>query len=201
MVPRWTRLTERPGAITDPDARLVLASTSPQRRAILTQLRIPHEVVAPDYREQPGRDPLEHAAGKARSVSGGGLPVLGVDTVVVCAGAQIGKPRDRAEAQATLQTLSGTTHTVVSGLCLRTSEWEELHRVTTLVSFRTLGVRELERYLLEGEWEGRGGRLRDSGSRRGIRRANRRRLPERRRAAGRAPCFAARAALPGSPRI
>src|SRR5262249_16388504 len=62
---------------------LVLASTSPQRRAILEQLGIPFEVVAPAY-EELGEDPIEHAVGKARSVDGGGRPVLGVDTVVVC---------------------------------------------------------------------------------------------------------------------
>ena len=61
---------------------IVLASTSPQRRAILEQLEIPFRVVAPDY-EETGDDPVEHAAGKARSVDGGGDPVLGVDTVVV----------------------------------------------------------------------------------------------------------------------
>ena len=57
---------------------LVLASTSPQRRAILTQLAIPFDVVAPLYEEQPGGDPLEHAAGKARSIDGGERPVLGI---------------------------------------------------------------------------------------------------------------------------
>ena len=50
---------------------IVLASTSPQRSAILTQLGIPFEAVAPPYEEAPGGDPLEHAAGKARSVDGG----------------------------------------------------------------------------------------------------------------------------------
>ena len=49
---------------------LVLASTSPQRSAILGQLRIPFEVVPPLFEEEPGGDPLEHAAGKARSVDG-----------------------------------------------------------------------------------------------------------------------------------
>jgi len=51
-----------------PAPPLILASTSPQRRAILTQLEIPFEVVAPDYDELPGTGPLERAAGKARSV-------------------------------------------------------------------------------------------------------------------------------------
>ena len=70
-----------------PAPPLLLASTSPQRPAILTQLRIPFEVVAPDHDEAPGADPLEHAAGKARSVDGGERPVLGVDTIVRAAAA------------------------------------------------------------------------------------------------------------------
>jgi septum formation protein len=136
---------------------LVLASTSPQRSAILGQLGIPFEVVPPPFEEAPGGDPLEHAAGKARSVDGGGRPVLGVDTIVVCAGETIGKPRDAAEAGRMLATLSGRTHEVVSGLCLRTPEWEELHSETTLVTFRELAPHDRDRYLASGEWEGRAG--------------------------------------------
>jgi septum formation protein len=137
--------------------RLVLASTSPQRRAILEQLQIPFEVVVPDYEESPGGDPLEHAAGKARSVDGGGRPVLGVDTIVLCAGEVIGKPRDVADAERMLALLSGQTHEVVSGLCLRTAEWEEIASETTRVTFRTLTARDSTRYLGSGEWEGRAG--------------------------------------------
>ena len=61
---------------------IVLASTSPQRSAILTQLGFPFEAVAPASTSEPDGDPVEHAVGKARSVDGGGRPVLGVDTVV-----------------------------------------------------------------------------------------------------------------------
>jgi septum formation protein len=136
---------------------LVLASTSPQRRAILEQLRIPFEVVAPAFDESPAGDPVEHAVGKARSVNGGGRPVLGVDTVVVCAGETIGKPRDAADAGRMLATLGGRTHEVVSGLCLRTWSWEERGRETTRVTFRMLGRHEVERYVASGEWEGRAG--------------------------------------------
>jgi septum formation protein len=137
-------------------APLVLASTSPQRRAILDQLRIPFVVVAPEY-EEVGDDPVEHAAGKARSVDGGGRPVLGVDTDVFCDGHRLGKAGDAARAAAMLELLSGRTHEVVSGLCLRGAGWEELHRVVTLVEFRRLAVPELERYVAAGEWEGRAG--------------------------------------------
>jgi septum formation protein len=137
--------------------RLVLASTSPQRRAILEQLAIPFQAVAPAFNEAPDGDPLEHAAGKARSVNGAGRPVLGVDTVVVCGGRRIGKPRDAADAAQMLAALGGRTHEVVSGLCLRTPEWEELHAETTIVTFRPLSAADAERYLASGEWEGRAG--------------------------------------------
>jgi septum formation protein len=136
---------------------LVLASTSPQRRAILTQLGIPFEVVAPDYVELPGTDPLERAAGKARSVDGGERSVLGVDTEVLLDGELLGKPGDVGEAEAMLASLAGRTHEVVSGLCLRASGWEELHTETTHVTFRALAPRELAHYAASGEWDGRAG--------------------------------------------
>jgi septum formation protein len=136
---------------------LILASTSPQRRVILEQLRIPFEVVAPAYEEETGGDPVEHAAGKARSVDGGDRPVLGVDTIVLCDDEVIGKPRDATDAERMLETLAGKTHQVISGLCLRTPAWEELHRETTRVTFRELTPRDLAHYLAGGEWEGRAG--------------------------------------------
>jgi septum formation protein len=136
---------------------LLLASTSPQRRAILTQLRIPFEVVAPDYEELPGTGPLERAKGKARSVEPDERPVLGVDTEVLLDGELLGKPADETEAEAMLERLSGVTHEVVSGLCLRTRAWEELETETTLVTFRELTPRELGHYVASGEWEGRAG--------------------------------------------
>jgi septum formation protein len=139
-----------------PAPPLLLASTSPQRPAILHQLGIPFEVVAPRYEER-GDDPVEHAAGKARSVEPDDRPVLGVDTIVVCDGRAIGKPATAAEAEAMLEQLSGRTHEVVSGLCLRTRAWEELHREVTRVTFRPLTPRDLAAYVSSGEWEGRAG--------------------------------------------
>jgi septum formation protein len=139
-----------------PAPPLILASTSPQRRAILTQLGIPFVVVAPDY-EEIGDDPVEHAAGKARSVDGGDQPVLGVDTIVVCDGQVLGKPANATEAEAMLEQLSGKTHEVVSALCLRTPAWEELGREVTRVRFRPLTPRDLAFYLASHEWENRAG--------------------------------------------
>ena len=152
------------GDLEGPKARLsvppappiVLASRSPQRRAILEQLGIPFEVVPPDFKEV-GGDPLELSAGKARSVSGGDRPVLGVDTEVVVDGESLGKAAGPAEAEEMLERLSGRTHEVVSGLCLRTPAWEELHAETTRVTFRPLDARDLAHYLKAGEWEERAG--------------------------------------------
>jgi septum formation protein len=139
-----------------PAPPLLLASVSPQRRAILEQIRIPFDVVAPDYDER-GDDPVEHAAGKARSVDGDDRPVLGVDTIVVCDGRVLGKPADAGEAERMLERLAGKTHEVVSGLCLRTPAWEELHRDVTRVTFRPLTPRDLGAYIAAGEWESRAG--------------------------------------------
>jgi septum formation protein len=141
-----------------PAPPLILASRSPQRRAILEQLRIPFEVVVPEYEEH-GDDPVEHAAGKARSVGevARERPVLGVDTVVTCDGLVLGKPADAAKAEQMLETLAGKTHEVVSGLCLRTPAWEELHSETTSVTFRPLTARDIASYLATHEWEERAG--------------------------------------------
>jgi septum formation protein len=140
-----------------PAPPLILASTSPQRRAILEQLRIPFDVVAPNYTEE-GDDPVEHAAGKARSIGDAAdRPVLGVDTVVVCDDAVLGKPDSVGDAERMLELLSGRTHEVVCGLCLRTPAWEELHRDVTRVTFRPLTPRDIAGYLATAEWEGRAG--------------------------------------------
>src|SRR5215210_8457199 len=116
-----------------PAPPILLASVSPQRRAILEQLGIPFDVVAPRFEEVDG-DPVANAAGKARSVDGGDRPVLGVDTEVVVDGDALGKPDSATDAEAMLERLSGRTHDVVSGLCLRSRAWEELHAETTRVT-------------------------------------------------------------------
>jgi septum formation protein len=144
-------------------APLLLASTSPQRRAILEQLRVPFEVVEPAYVEDDpaGMAAVElvraHAEGKARSVHVDGRVTLGVDTAVALDGLVYGKPADRADAERMLDELSGRTHTVVSGLCLLGPGFETVGDEATDVTFRavTPGVRDL--YLESGEWEGRAG--------------------------------------------
>ena len=147
-----------------PAPPLLLASRSPQRRAILEQLAIPFEAVVPQYDEElTGANPFaevqRHAQGKARSVAGiaGDRPVLGVDTEVVLDGRVYGKPGDEAEAEAMLVELSGRTHEVVSGLCVLTPAWEELGHAVTRVSFRALTPRELGLYVVSEEWRERAG--------------------------------------------
>jgi septum formation protein len=145
--------------VTAPPADpLILASTSPRRRAILEQLGIPFEVVPPDYEEN-REDPVAHALGKARSVldQADDRPVLGCDTEVICGGRVYGKAESTAEAEHMLESLSGKTHDVVSGLALVTKAWEEVHEDVTRVTFRGLNPRDLARYVASGEWEGRAG--------------------------------------------
>jgi septum formation protein len=157
---------ERKVAAWEPvSAPLLLASTSPQRRAILEQLGLPFEVVAPRYdeRDDVGLSPSElvraHAAGKARSVGGeaGERPVVGVDTAVVVDARVLGKPEDEAEAAEMLGALSGRDHVVVSGLCLLTPGWEAVEHEETVVRFRELTPRDIAAYVRSGEWRGRAG--------------------------------------------
>ena len=148
-----------------PAPPILLASTSPQRRAILEQLGIPFDVVPPRYTEEDASDadPVElvrtHAEGKARSVAAdaGDRPVLGVDTAVVLEGRTYGKCADATAATAMLEELSGKTHVVLSGLCLVTPGWELVEHEATLVRFRPLTPRDLATYVATGEWEGRAG--------------------------------------------
>jgi septum formation protein len=144
---------------------LLLASTSPQRRAILEQLEIPYDVVEPDYMEHdaPGLSAVAaveaHALGKARSVVGkaSGRPVLAVDTTVVLDERSFGKPEDADEAREMLSALSGRTHKVVSGLCLIAPGHERVEHEITRVAFRALTGFEIDHYVASGEWVGRAG--------------------------------------------
>ncbi len=155
------------GDLGGPETHLTLASTSPQRRAILEQLRIPFEVVPPTFveddealvtdRHKTFDLVLEHALGKARSVHVPGAVTLGVDTTVVLDGHVFAKPADRADAKRMLLTLAGRTHTVVSGVCLLGGAEDVLVHETTDVTFRLLSHGLVDAYLESGEWEGRAG--------------------------------------------
>jgi septum formation protein len=134
---------------------VILASRSPQRRAILTQLGVDFEVVVPDIEEIEDGDPremvIENALRKARAVQGD--LVLGVDTTVVLEGKAFGKPADEEEAERVLTLLSGKTHEVWSGIALN----EKTAAACTKVTFRTLSPPLLRWYLDSQEWRDRAG--------------------------------------------
>ncbi len=149
---------------TELSPRLVLASRSPQRRAILERLGIAFTVRPADVDEldqgDPGEVALANALHKARAVQRPGTAdvVLGCDTLVALEGTIYGKPRDEREARATLQALGGATHEVLSGLALlRGDAPERTAVVRTAVTFRELGEGMLDWYLTRGEWRGRAG--------------------------------------------
>jgi septum formation protein len=147
----------------------VLASGSPQRRALLERLGVPFTVRVSDASElEQGEDPaqvaVENALRKARAVSRPGIAeaVLGCDTIVVLDGAIYGKPPDAAAARATLTALSGRTHEVISGLALlladeRSGVLERTAVARTSVTFRAIEGELLDWYVETEEWRGRSG--------------------------------------------
>jgi nucleoside triphosphate pyrophosphatase len=142
---------------------LILASRSPQRRAILEQLGIPFLARAPDVQEldagPPAEVAVENAYRKAAAVSSAGVGdrVLAVDTVV-CIGARMyGKPADEDQACSTLRALSGRRHAVIGGVCLIQGGRWRTAASTTLVDFRALNDAIIDWYLASGEWRGRAG--------------------------------------------
>jgi septum formation protein len=142
---------------------LVLASRSPQRRAILERLGVPFEVRPSDAPELERGEPrelaLENAIRKARGarLPGRAEAVIGCDTIVVLDGTVYGKPADAREARATLSALSGATHEVLSGLALLLPGEERTALARTAVTFRALEPQELDSYVATGEWRERSG--------------------------------------------
>ncbi|HEV2997576.1 MAG TPA: nucleoside triphosphate pyrophosphatase [Solirubrobacteraceae bacterium] len=152
---------------------LILASGSPQRRAILAGLGVSFTVCPSGAAEIESGDPrkvaLENALRKARAARearAAELPagtvlaeaVLGVDTLVTLDGVIYGKPADEAEARATLRALCGSTHEVISGLALLLPGGVERTGLeSTRVSFHELSEEELEAVLAHGEWRDRSG--------------------------------------------
>jgi septum formation protein len=138
---------------------LVLASASPQRRAILEQLGIQFEVVVADVDEltegEPGAVVVENALRKARAVDG--ELVLAADTEVALDGRVYGKPADEGEARRFLEELSGRTHDVHTGVAVVENGDEVSTTAVTSVTFRTLDPLTIDWYLASGEWRGRAG--------------------------------------------
>jgi len=137
--------------------RVILASSSPRRRELLTLIGIDHEVRPANIDESylAGETPSEHAErlarGKAAAIDVGDAVTIGSDTIVVVDGDVLGKPRDRQHAAEMLRRLSGRSHIVMTGVAVRwrgqvVSGLEEVE-----VTFRALDADEIERYIDTGE--------------------------------------------------
>lgn len=135
---------------------LILASASPRRRELLATLGYDFRVAVPDIDETPlpNENPRAHAERlaneKAHAVCDEGT-VIAADTIVVHAGRILGKPSDPAAARAMLGELSGTTHEVVTAVCVRSAERTVVFSVVTEVVFRDLEPAEIEAYVGSGE--------------------------------------------------
>ena len=155
-------------------ARLYLASASPRRRELLTQIGLPHEVLrvpappgedepqhpgesAADYVRRTARDKSERGRDWLRAQSLPALPLLAADTTVILAGQVMGKPADRDDAMRILQALSGQTHQVHTAVALWSGE-RLLESVSiTEVQMRPLQPEEIARYCDSGEPYGKAG--------------------------------------------
>ena len=143
---------------------LVLASRSPQRKAILDQLGVAFEVHPADVPEENAGEPERvvtvNALRKARAVAeavGAERLVLGADTEVMLDGRIYGKPSNPPEARDQLENLSGRTHDVWSAVVLLEGDRERTATARTAVTFKQLDSRTIDWYLGSGEWEDRAG--------------------------------------------
>ena len=147
--------------------QLILASRSPQRRAILEQIGVAFAVRvtdAPEVMEGPPEEVvLENAFRKAQAAfeaegdAGTDPVVLGVDTIVALGSRIYGKPADRDAARATLAELNGREHTVLSGVCVIRDGSPRTAAARTTVRFRRLPDAALDAYVATGEWRERAG--------------------------------------------
>ena len=146
--------------MTNPD--IYLASNSPRRRELLTQIEVRFAVIAIDLDEEPlGSEPPEAyvlrvardkaRAGRALLGSAPRVPVLAADTAVVIDDRILGKPRTREEASAMMERLSGRTHRVLSGVALADDGQERQALSVSEVSFRVITPEEARAYWETGE--------------------------------------------------
>lgn len=138
---------------------LILASGSPRRRELLTQIDIPYMVNPSSYREEspkkkePGKFVEAQALGKAKDVAGK-YPnqwVLGADTIVVVDDKILGKPRNENEARDMLHLLSNRKHSVLTAVALVKGNTIRTKVVETKVWFRRLTDKEIDAYAASGE--------------------------------------------------
>ncbi|MEO0072676.1 MAG: Maf family protein [candidate division WOR-3 bacterium] len=137
--------------------RIILASSSPRRRKLLSMLGIKFFVIAPDVSEEhykslsPKTLALKLAEKKVQAVASKiktGI-VIGVDTLVIIDNKVLGKPNSRQEAREMLNLLNNNTHQVISGLVVLVLPEKKLIKTTELtkVTFRKLSSREIKDYL------------------------------------------------------
>lgn len=149
-------------------ATLYLASGSPRRRELLTQIGVPFvtQIVPIDESALPDEPPGAYVERLARAKAQAALAalaqpqhavVLGADTAVVLDGRILGKPQDRDEAVAILTALSGREHQVLTAVALASSERVAARVVTSQVSFRPLSREEIEAYWASGEPQDKAG--------------------------------------------
>lgn len=139
-------------------AALVLASSSPRRRLLLSAAGFTFDVVPPSTDERPidGETPAEMvlrlAVDKAGAVEGPGSVVLAADTTVVLDGRAVGKPRDADHAVTTLLSLAGRTHSVLSGWAIvRDGTILDRGVEESRVTIRPIDEHEAEAYAATGE--------------------------------------------------
>ena len=141
---------------------LYLASASPRRRELLDQIGVRYEPrpVQVDESRQPREAPRDYVTRLARAKAetawtlfgpDAGRAVLAADTAVVLADLILGKPRDRGDALAMLEKLSGRTHEVLTAVALRTARGLESRLSASQVKVRTLKQEEMEGYWDTGE--------------------------------------------------
>lgn len=147
---------------------LVLASTSPRRKELLALLQLPFEVVKPDFDERihaevpPEAQAWTFALGKAQSCAKRHADslVLGSDTLIAVGETTIlGKPADRAQANAMLRRLRGRAHRIYTAvaLCCDARKIQDVAVETVQVWMKQFSDADLEAYLANGEWQGKAG--------------------------------------------
>lgn len=146
--------------------RLILASASPRRLALLAQVGLVPDTVAPvEIDESPLPRELPRACAlrlaDAKAGAAWAAPdddvVLAADTVVAVGRRLLGKPADAAEAARFLALLSGRRHRVVTAVAVRRGARAWSRAVETAVRFRRLEAGDIEAYLASREWEGKAG--------------------------------------------
>lgn len=137
--------------------RVILASASPRRRELLSRIIEKFEIIPAKGEEKADSSapPVKIAEKLAEAkcdevfLSHGGL-VIGCDTIVVFENKVLGKPANEKQAEETLEMLSGKTHSVVTGVCVRYEDEKIVKCETTKVTFNNLSEDFIKNYVKSG---------------------------------------------------